>query len=150
MLKATVQECREAFIAFRRINEEVRLPQKPAWRISRLQTLLKPVCISFEETQQKLLTDAGATHGAQGLGLNPPVREVGEPNTDWVARDKAFSATLSEYLSAQKALNAEEVEINYDPIPLKLFDDDEKTPADKRRQFSANDFMNCGKFLVEE
>lgn len=150
MITATVEEVRNAYRAFRRINEETRLPQKPAWRISRLLGKLKPVVVSFEETQLKLFLDAGGHQAGGGVQIDGPEREEGEPAADWRKRFADHREKLNKLNEEIRALNAENVEIDYDAIPLALFEDDEKTPAEKRRQFSANDFADCGQFITDE
>lgn len=150
MIKATVQQVRDAYRAFTRINEEVRLPQKPAWRVARLLGQLKPVVRSFEETQLKLFKNAGGVQGDRGISIPALEREEGEPAADWKGRQDERRELINELNDEIKRLNDEEVEINYDPIPISLFEDEDKTPPEKRRQFSANDFADAGPFLVED
>jgi len=149
MIKATVQEVLDSHKAFRRINEEVRLPQKAAWRVARLLNKLKPEVKNFEEAQLKLFMDAGGVQSGGGVQLEALEREDDESSAEWAKRQKEHRDTLNKLSDEMRGLSKNEVEIDYDPIPLVLFEDDEKTPAEKRRQFSANDFADAGPFLVE-
>ena len=149
MIKTTVEQVRAAHKAFRRINEEVRLSQKAAWRVARLLNQLKPVVRDFEETQLKLFLDAGGVQTGGGAQLEAIERLDDESSSEWATRQKNRRETLNGLSNDIRELNKNEVEINYDSIPLTLFEDDEKTPAEKRRQFSANDFADAGPFLTE-
>jgi hypothetical protein len=149
MVKCTVQEVRDAHRALRRINEEVRLPQKAAWRVSRLLAKLKPEVVSFEETQLKLFRDAGGVQTGGGVQIDAPERRDDENAMDWAARQKEHRGTLNKLNDELRDLNKNEVEIDYDPLLLALFEDDDTTPKDKRRQFSANDFADVGPFICE-
>ena len=148
MISSTVAEVREAFRAFRRINEEVRLPQKAAWRIARLLNKLKPEVLAFEEAQLKIYTDAGGQQGGGGIEIVAPEREEGEAAETWAARQQAHRDKLNALSAELRALNRNEVEIDYDPLPISLFDEDDKTLPEKRRLFSANDFADCGPFIT--
>lgn len=149
MIKATVQEVRDAHRAFRRINEEVRLPQKAAWRVARLLNLLKPVVRDFEETQLKLFLDAGGVQLGGGVQLESPVRQDGQSIDDFNKIQTAHRETVNKLNDELRGLNKNDVEIQYDAIPLTLFEDEEATPKEKRRQFSANDFADAGPFISE-
>jgi hypothetical protein len=149
MITATVQEVRLAFVAISRINEEVKLPQKAAWRVSRLLGQLKPVVADFETTQLKLFKDAGAQEKGGGLELKPPERN-GEDDLKWTAVLAEHEKAVNELNTEMRALNEQVVEINYDAIPLSLFDDPPDTPVEKQRVFYANDFLNAGQFIRED
>ena len=148
-IKATVEECRLAYGALRRINEEVRLPQKPAWRVSRLMGKLKPVVTAFEETQLKLFRDAGGTEEGRGITLKAPERGDDEASDAFEARMQEYRDAIGRLNDELRALNREDNEIDYDPVPLEMFADSDKIPEEKRMRFSANDFMDCGPFLKE-
>lgn len=141
MIKATVNEVRDAFRALRRINEEVRLKHKAAWRVARLLNKLKSALKDFEEAQLKLFTDAGGVPEGNGITLREPVRGKDMADLDWNAAMQAHKDKVTALGKELKALGMEEVEIDYDPIPCSLFDDDMKV--------SANDLADAGRFLTE-
>lgn len=139
-MKATINECREAYPALRRINEEVRLKQKAAWRISRLLGKIKAEVVDFEGVQTKLFMDAGGVVVGNSISIPPPVRAAEDDATweDLKVKHKEKVAALGKELTA---LGNEEVEISYDPISMTLFEEDVK--------ISANDLADAGPFLVE-
>ena len=149
-VKTTVQEVRDAYRAFKRISEEVRLPQKPAWRIGRLLNRLKPVVVDFEETQLQLYRGAGGYENGRGVEIKVPIREEGEDPVVFMERQRDHEAAVARLAEEIRALSGEEVEIDYDPIPLSLLQDDATTKPDKRRQFSPNDFADAGVFIVDD
>lgn len=148
MIKASVEEVRAAYRALRRINEEVRLTGKAAWRVSRLLNKLKPEVVSFEEAQLALFRGAGGSHAGGGIQIEPPARGDDESQADWDAKLKEHKERINKLNDNLMALNKESVEIDYDPLPLSLFDDD-SMPKEKQPRFSANDFADLGQFLTE-
>lgn len=151
MIKTTVGECVTAYRALRRINEEVRLPQKPAWRIARLLNKIKSVVVDYDATQDKLFRDAGAVPADGGLRLEDPKREDGETLDTFQKRKQNYLTSLNNIHAEQQALGKESVEIDYDLIPLSLLQDDEKTDAPgKQRRYSANDFADASSFFSEK
>jgi hypothetical protein len=149
-IKATVQEIRDAFSAFTRMNEEVRLPQKAAWRVARLMGKLKPVVTSFEETQLKLMKDAGGKANDTGFAITAEPRKDGETEAEYRTRMEEHRIVVDTLFEELKALGKEEVEIDYDPIPLSFFADSDKIAEEKRPRFSANDFLKAGSFIKED
>ena len=148
-LKATIEEARLAYGALRRMNESVKLPQKPAWRVARLMGKLKPIVTDFEETQLKLFKDAGGEQAGNGVQIPPLERREDEPSSSWEARQKERRETIAKLNDDLRELNKTEVDVDYDAIPLSMFEDKEGTPEDKKMRFSANDFHDLGPFITE-
>lgn len=146
-IKATVKEVLEANRALRRINEEVRLPQKAAWRVARLLGQFKPVVVDFEMTQLKLYRDAGGVERGNGVEIAAVERGEDEPQADWLQRRAEHDDAVNGLGEQIRALQANEIDINYDPLPLSLFaDEDSKT----KKLYSANDFADAGPFIAED
>lgn len=150
MIKAKVEEVRAAYKAFLRIAEENRLPQKPAWRVSRLLGKLKPVVRDFEQTQLRLFRDAGGVERNGGIVLEGPARMEFDTDAEWQAKLDKHNQAVNDLNTQFRGLNAEEVEIDYDALPVNLFEDAENVPAEKRMRFSPNDFADAGPFIKEE
>lgn len=149
MISVTVEQIRLAYGALRRINEETKLPQKAAWRLARLLGKMKPIMVDFEQAQVKIFLDAGGYHSGNGVSIDAPVRGEDETAEAWATRQKTHRELVNKLNDDVKKLNDEVEEIDYEPIPMSLFEDDEKTPVDKRRVFRANDFADAMPFLAE-
>lgn len=145
MISCTVEDVRSAYRAFRRIGDEVRLPQKAAWRVSRLISKLKPIVVDFEETQRKLFLDAGAAAMGGLVQIEPLVRGS-ESDDEWVARLEKRRDTVNQLNSDIAALTKEGVSVDYDPIPLSLF----KGTDNKDTAISPVDFSDAGPFIIED
>lgn len=141
MIQATVQQVRDAHRSFRRINEEVRLPAKAAWRVARLLNKLRTEVVAFEQTQLKLFRDVGGVEHNGGVTLREPERADKETDVALAQRMTEHHATVSRLSDAIRNLNNETVEIDYDPIPLEFFED---------RPVSANDFADAAPFIRED
>ena len=149
MLNVSVNEVRLAYNAFRRMNEEIRLQQKPAWRVSRLLGKLKPVVASFEETQLKLYNDAGGIEGGGGIQLTLTPKGENETAESFSARQKEFSAKVSALNNDLRELGEESVDVDYDPLPWSMFDDAPNASEDKKLKYNPNDLADAGPFLIE-
>ncbi len=147
MIKATVQEVREAFRAFSVGIGTVSLPPKAAWRVARLITKLKPIVRDFEETQRKMLLDAGGVNEGGAIVLKLSPRKDDEKQEDFDKREAVHVALVTRLNEGMDELTKEEVEIAYDPIPLSLFEN-EKDPA-KSPDLKPVDLANAGPFLTE-
>jgi hypothetical protein len=146
MIKTTVGELVVAYRAFRRMGEELRLPQKAAWRVSRLTSKMKSAAEQMGETEQKLIKDAGGFVRGDQVVFNPPERVDGMKAEDYSKLLTEHKAKMIQFAEDMKAQNKEEVEIDYDPISLSLFD----RPGDEKGQgFSFNDIQDAGPFLTE-
>jgi len=145
MITATVKEICDAYRAFCRIGE-VRLPPKAAWRVSRILSKLKLVVIDFEETQKKLFLDIGGELTTTGVQILPIERNKNENDEDWNKRLAKQRETLIKLNADMTALNKEEVKIDYDPIPLSLFNG-----HDEKNIFIAPcDFADAGQFIQDD
>lgn len=139
MLKVTVQQAREAYRALRRVNDEVRLPAKAAWRVGRLLTKVKAVVADFEQTQLKLFLQHGGVQSGNGVTISEPLRN-GESDEDWTSIMAKHMAKIAEVNAQLKVLNGEPVEIDHEPISIALFED---------AKVSANDLADAGPFVAE-
>jgi len=148
-IKAKVEEVRTAYGALRHMNDEIRLPQAAAWRVARLMGKLKPIVADYEEAQLKLFKDVGGIASQQGINIPPLERGEDESAKDWKKRQDERRADIDALNEAMRELNKNEVEVDYDPLPLNLFEDKEDTPEDKKKKFSANDFADLGPFITE-
>lgn len=112
---------------------------------------LLPEIESFEETQLKLLRDAGGVERDGGVALESPKRGDDEAQAAFDMRQADYHAKVNGLNKQLRALGKNKVKIEYDPIPLSLFavKDDEKLPADRRMRFSPNDFADAGPFITE-
>lgn len=147
MIDCTVQEVRDAYRAFKRIGEETRLPQKAAWRISRLMGKMKPILADFEEAQKKLFLDAGGAVSGAGVEIRPPERGTDETDEAWDAKLKEHRDTMNRLSQDIAALTKEKAQIDYDPLPLTMLDDDDPKRA---QRFSFNDLADAGPFIAEK
>ena len=148
-MKATVQECRDAFKAFSGPGGigSVVLPAKAAWRVSRLISKLKPVVRDFEETQRKLIIDAGGRESGGMIELKNDPKGKTESDADFKAREAAFLQQINDHTKAVEELTKEEVEVDYESIPLSLFEN-EREP-DKSPALKPMDLANAGPFIQE-
>ncbi len=146
MITSTVSEVRAAYRAFRRMGDELRLPQKAAWRVSRLLNKLKGVVVDFEETQLKLFLNAGATQSAGGLQLEALERGKSASDEAWNARLKERREITNKLNEDLMALNQEPVQIDYDAIPLSLF----KGNGAQDLMVAPVDFADAGSFIVDD
>lgn len=146
MVKATVQEVVDAFGAFTSIGAE-KLSAKAAYRVSRLISKLKSEVRDFEETKRKLFLDAGGVNEAGDITIKGPDRCDGESQADFDARVKQHAEVVNKLSDDINALLKEPVEIDYDPIPMTLFEN-ESDPA-KSAQLRPVDLANAGPFIKE-
>lgn len=149
MIKATIQECRDAYVAFAGQGGigSAALPHKAAWRVSRVIGKLKTVVRDFEETHRKLLMDAGGVANGNVVEIAAPERKEGESQADFEGRQKKHIETIHDLNKAVTELTKEEVEVSYDPIPLDLFGD-ERNP-EKSAQLRPVDLESAGPFIKE-
>ena len=146
MIKTTVREVVEAFSALSSIGAE-KLPAKAAYRVSKLISKLKSEVKDFEETKRKLFLDAGGVSENGGITLKEPVRRDDEPQADFDEREKAHKETINKLSADLDELLKEPTEIDYDAIPLSLFEN-EKDP-EKSAQLRPVDLANAGSFIKE-
>lgn len=145
-IEATVQEVIQASRALKNIGE-AKLPPKSAWRVSRLTSKLAPFVRDFQETQRKLMVDHGAEQEGVTLSLKLPERLDKESNEEFAKRVSAYRTSVKELNDAVELVLKEKVSIDYDPIPLSLFEN----AADENRsaQLAPNDLADAGPFIKE-
>ena len=143
MIKATLREALNAHRALQRIGE-TKLPAKSAWRVGRLISKLRPISEDYQKTQQKLILDHGGVRSGIEISLAPPVRN-GEDEAAFGVLMSAYRKKVQELNDAMEAVLAEAVEVDYDPIPLALFEPD----ADHSAQLAPNDLSGAGPFIKE-
>jgi len=144
MIQTTVEECRTAYRAFRRIGEETRLPAKASWRVSRILGKLKSVVADFENVQKDLFLAAGGVIENNGVTLRSLERAEGEDDAVWNKRIMQHQAAIARLTAEMKALLDERVEISYDPIPLSCFGDGGDV------KIAPCDFSDAGQFICED
>lgn len=149
MIETTLSDLYTAHKALRHINEEVRLPARAAYRVSRLLAKMTSQLRSYDESQVKLIVDAGGARTPMGAALNPPEKIDGESVSEFQKRLQEDARRRVELTEQLRALGLEVVKIDYDPIPLSFFDDDPNSPPEKRRVYSSNDFADLGPFISE-
>lgn len=151
MIKATIQECRSALVAFSRIFEETKLDQKAAWRVSRLIGKLHPVVRDFEKTQLKLYKDAGGVQVGNGVEVRGVTRRDGETDEAWEQRNAEHNAKLNKLMDELRDLNQSEVEVQYDAIPLSMLPTERKNAQGEKEpvEYRATDLTNAGPFLTD-
>lgn len=149
MIEATVEQVRLAFTALRSMGAQ-KLPQKPAWRISRLLGKLKPIVAAFEETQLKFFEGLGGQSTDGGMMIPPLERNTGEEDEPWKARLEEHRVAMNNLNKEPRELNKEVVEIDYNPLPLDMFGDADGTPEHRKMTFSANDLADLGPFITDE
>lgn len=140
MIKCTVQECRDAHRALRRINEEVKLPAKAAWRVARLLSKLKSIVADFEEAQLKMFLQAGGVQVGNGVQIEALTRGEEESQPDWEKRQAERKAALDKLSEEIRTLTKAEESIDYDAIPLSLFGE---------AAMLANDLADVGPFVTD-
>lgn len=153
MIKATVSEVRSAFSAFTRIFEETKLDQKSTWRVSRLLGQLKQHVKDYERAMQKLYKDAGGIIDGRGISMDVlQPQQDGESLEAYEKRRDIYRDKANGLSEAIEDLNDNEVEVNYDPIPLTLLPKERKNDKGEKEpvEFRATDFANAGPFLIEE
>jgi hypothetical protein len=148
VIKATVQEIRDAFVGFRNLGAKVRLPEKAAWRVGRLVSKLKAVVIQFEERQLEIFQQAGGVQTGGGIEIQPPTRLHDDSEDAWQDKLKAHREKMKDIAARIRTINAEIEEIDYDRLPRNLF---KWTAEDKpdAREFSWNDLSDIGDFIID-
>lgn len=152
MIKATVEEVRDAYLALSRMFDEVKLGRDATWRVSRLLGQLKPVAKGFERSQAKLYLDMGGQKTAQGVVLSGIDRNEGESDAGWTERKNAFREKVNTLHDDVDGLLAQEVEINYDPIPLSMLPKKSKGERGEEVdvEYRATDLAAAGQFIVDD
>jgi hypothetical protein len=120
-----------AYAAFTRIGKKELTP-KGSYRVGRLISKLRTEAREWEEQQVKLLREHGGKDEEGSVVLRKPEREEDES-------DEAFSVRVVEHGNNMKALDVavkaimeEMVKIDYDPIPLEMFETQEADPSDPK------------------
>lgn len=132
-----------AYQRFLKIGKE-KLPPKASYRVGRVIAKLRSESNQWDETQLKLLREHGGVETPDGMVSlrepEKPVRQDGESDADFSAKTSAYEAALAAHKQHIKALNdaakqvmEEEVKIDYDPIPLEMFEVREPDPEDHQK-----------------
>lgn len=149
MIKAKISEVVAAFTALRKLNEEIRLGQDPAWKMAAMLRHLKPTVEDYETVQLKLYKDAGGVESGNGIQMNLEPQGDEEKAEDFAARRKAFIAMTSRLNDELREMGKREVEIERDPLTLAMFTDPPNTPDDRKMTFNPNWLADAGPFLTE-
>lgn len=154
MIKATIKECREAFGAMSKVFGGVKLPRDTNWRVSRLIGLLEQQQREYQRSSSKLYMDAGAHFtGTDGFAIDAVVRRrEKEKEEDFLKRQAAHSVKMNKLYEDLEKLDAREVQVNYDPIPLSWFPAAEKGEKgeDVETQYPGGVFAYLDKFTVDD
>lgn len=145
MIKVKIQDAKTAYVAFTEIGQ-IALPPKAAYRVARLISKLRGPVSSFEETQHKLYLEAGGVLSGNSISVKAPERLDDESPEEFQQREAEHIAKVQQLRQGMKELLDEEVEIDYDPIPLSLFDNDSPERAAKLKPV---DLANAGPFIKE-
>lgn len=116
------------------------IPAKASHRVSRLIVKLRSELRAFEEAQRKAFLAAGAVNEGGTLMMKAPERKDDESQADFDARVEAHKQAVNKLNEEINELLEQEVEIDYQPIPLSLFEDSKLKP---------NDLANAGPFISE-
>mgnify|MGYP001559816172 FL=1 len=153
MIKTTIFGVRSAFLAFTRIFEETKLDQKATWRVSRLLGQLKQHVKDYERAMQKLYKDAGGIVDGRGISMDVllPLQD-GEELSDYEKRRDLYREKANGLSEALEALNDNEVEVNYDAIPLSILPKERKNDKGEKEpiEYRATAFANAGPFIVDD
>lgn len=110
MIEATLREVVEAYPVLEKVGQE-KLPPKAAWRVARLLAKLR----SEHRDYSKVRLEAFKKYGESEDG--------GQTYTVPLEKHAALNEELEQVL-------AENVKIDYEPIPLELFGESHLAPAD--------------------
>ena len=149
MIKVDKAEVARAYNAFRRMNEENRWGQDPAWKIATRLRKMRPIVEQFEEVQLKIYKDAGFEPSGRGMQLVLKERGPDETPAAYEERRVAYVATTNKVNDEIRELGKGEVEVDGDPIPRSLFVDPPNTPDDKKLRLSPNDLADAWAFISE-
>jgi hypothetical protein len=130
-----------AYNALSRIFEEVKLPTKAAWRVSRVLSRIRPIVVSFETTQRKLFLDAGGRIEGQSVLIDNVERMNDESDFTFATRREEHRQQMSKLQDEVMELDQEVVALDCDPIPLSLFPE--------AVEIRPTDLMSAGSFLIE-
>lgn len=130
MIQTTVQQCVEAHRALRHLSSETKLAARAAWRVGRLLNKVKKVVADFEETQLRMYMEAGGLPDRNNsVTIYAPTRKD-ETDEQWAPVLAAHQKKVDDLSHSIKQILAEPASIDYDPIPLELFEDARVSPGD--------------------
>ena len=110
--------------------QAVPLPAKAAYRIARLIERLSREQRTWEQTQQRLLIEAGAERKGPRLHLPAPEKLQDESEADFKVRAEEFGERMRALQAQLEEVLAESVEIDLDPLPLDVLGEAKVKPAD--------------------
>lgn len=158
MIEVSMTEATSAHGAFTRIGA-AEMPPKAAYRVARLIAKLRTAAIAGAEEQTDLLKSYGgevvAHNGMSGVAYpKAPVREKGETDADFSERERVYQARAVEIAEELKKIGEKKVSIDYDPIPLSMFEKLEQDPGDAKKQvvkstLKPNDLADVVPFIAE-
>ena len=155
MIEVKLSEAISAHRAFTRIGE-ADMPPTAAYRVGRLIAKLRSEQLAYQDAHVKLLKSKGGESVGGGAAPPPePVREKDEADDAFAAREAAYKATMVEIADELVTLMEQTVKIDYDPIPLKLFEKTEPDPSDPKvkvvkSNLKPNDMADVLPFIKEE
>ncbi len=139
-IEVTLERAIAAHRAFTRIGT-AELPPKAAYRVARLIAKLRSEELAFNDAHAALLkSKGGKSTGAGAAPPEPPKREKDETDEAFAAREEAYKALMVDLTEELVKMSEENVKIEYDPIPLTLFEKTEPVdPSDpKARALKSN------------
>lgn len=149
MIKTTVKRVREAYIGLSNINSGVKLRQKAAWRVARLLGKMKSIVEADEKTRNKLYIDVDAVQITGGWSIMAPEKKEGESPEAWTRRVEEHKQKLKKLREDLESQDEQEVEIDYDLLPLSLFVDEDQA-REKENRYSANDLSLALEFFQDD
>lgn len=143
MIKATVLEYRNAYPALLAAFD-MKLKGKAAYRVTRMISKVKSVLIDAEDLQTQIIKAAGGEmipnpNGGTQLGLKPPARNKDHTDDEHNAVEEEFKESVESVTASMKALNEDDRTIEWDPIPMSMFDES--------FTFAPKDLVELDKFI---
>lgn len=134
MIEVKLSDAISAHRAFTRIGE-ADMPPKAAYRVARLIAKLRAEEVAYTEAHVKILKANGGTAvGGGAAPPQPPQREKDETDAAFAERSKQHDAAMVKIADELTVLIGDTVRIDYDPIPLSMFEKTEPDANDKSRQ----------------
>lgn len=131
MIKVALSAALGALRAFEHIGAAP-MPPKAAYRVARLIAKLRAEDRAFGEVQGKILKENGGTSTGTGVSIRAPERKKDESDAAFAERRASHEAAMIKITEQLIDLGKQQIEIEYDPIPLSLFELNEQDPADPK------------------
>ena len=152
MIEVMLKDALSAHVALQRIGK-AELTPKGSYRVGALIRKLRAESALIEETQLRLLRANGGVDENGSVSIKQPARKDGESDEDLAAREAEHQARLKTLTEGVKAVLDDKVKIDYDPIPLSMFevpDPDDPKKERMKSTISPNDMSFVIDFVDPE